>query len=375
MRYIYMVAFGDARRRRDAALESLAAVSAATLMSDMHDQHNQRTMTIVLNTQESEAILGVAREVAAAAARAPDTLAQITASAAGSLPPRLVDFARQVRRGPRRSYWILTGLAIDERRLGPTPESWRERNETVASEEAALLLVGQTLGTVFAWADQQGGATVHDIVPSAGEEQSLLSSSSTKEMSLHTEDAFFEERGDLILLLCLRNPSQAPTHISNIRDVSLSAENAEMIRSPRYLFRPDDSHDGSGPRFDSGGFPVVQTDLLPRQTSPSVLVSGTDSEMRVRFDSDYIDAPGDTDAIDAARALDSALYRARTEIVLQPGELLIIDNNQCVHGRGGFHASLNGRDRWLKRISVSTGDRSKSPGESAQSAEGLRAPQ
>lgn len=310
-----------------------------------------------LDDRERTELANLARRLAAEASDAPDSLASLTATAVQSLPSSLIRLGEQVAtQRPGCSGWLIRGLPIREKELGPTPGSWRERSGQATPEECALLLVGQTMGSVFAWADQQGGATVHDIVPAAGEEESLLSSSSTKEMSLHTEDAFFAERADLILLLCLRNPSRAPTYITDIRQVTLTEDEFRLVRSHRYYFKPDDSHDGCGPKFDSCGFPVVQTDLL-HDDGPSALVSGEGAEQRIRFDSDYIDAPQDKVALDAAKALDRALHRARTETLLRPGELLIIDNDRCVHGRGGFEASLDGCDRWLKRISVTTGAR------------------
>ena len=307
-----------------------------------------------LDNDERAVLARLARKVAAKVALAPESLALCTATAARSLAPSVIELGGHVRsRPPGCPGWLLRGLPIDESELGPTPASWSERSDDVTPEECVLLLVAHAFGNVFAWADQQGGATVHDIVPAAGEEDSLLSSSSTREMSLHTEDAFFPERADLILLLCLRNPSHAPTYISAIHNVVISEELAALARSRRYLFTPDDSHTGRDPECSSRGFPVVRGDLRRRE-GLSPLITGTGSDLQIRFDSDYIDTPGDETAANAVKALDRALYRARTEIVLGPGELLIIDNKRCVHGRGRFQAALDGRDRWLKRVNVST---------------------
>jgi L-asparagine oxygenase len=314
------------------------------------------TEPIGLDERERSVLRTLACEVAAAATRAPGTLAELVTGAATSLPPRLRDLRGLVVEGPhRRSHWVVGGLPVDPDDLGPTPNSWRERRDGITPEECALLLVGQALGTVFAWSDQQNGAVVHDIVPSAGEENSLLSSSSTHEMSLHTEDAFFPERADFVLLLCLRNPPRAPTFIADVHDVALTEEFGRLVRSDRYFFRPDDSHSGDGPELNSNGFPVVRADVR-RQEQARPLIRGIDPHLQIRFDSDYVDAR-DRASSDALAALNRALQQARMEIVLQPGELLIIDNNRCVHGRGGFQASLDGRDRWLKRLNISTSKR------------------
>jgi enduracididine beta-hydroxylase len=38
--------------------------------------------------------------------------------------------------------------------------------------------------------------------------------------------------------------------------------------------------------------------------------------------------------------------------VLEPGDMLFVDNFRAVHGRRPFSARFDGRDRWLKRINV-----------------------
>ena len=39
-------------------------------------------------------------------------------------------------------------------------------------------------------------------------------------------------------------------------------------------------------------------------------------------------------------------------MVLEPGDLLVIDNNVAVHGRSPFTARFDGHDRWLQRSFV-----------------------
>jgi alpha-ketoglutarate-dependent taurine dioxygenase len=41
-----------------------------------------------------------------------------------------------------------------------------------------------------------------------------------------------------------------------------------------------------------------------------------------------------------------------SDVVMQPGEFLFIDNCKAVHGRKPFKARYDGADRWLKRINV-----------------------
>ena len=61
------------------------------------------------------------------------------------------------------------------------------------------------------------------------------------------------------------------------------------------------------------------------------------------------------DRAEARNALDALLRQLRSsqyDVALEPGDLLIIDNYRAVHGRKPFRARYDGRDRWLKRISV-----------------------
>jgi len=310
-------------------------------------------MYVDLDNGERSALASLATQAAAETSGASDSLAEIITAATQLLPPRLIELAAGMTAWPPlHSGWLFRGLPIDQGAMGPTPESWQRTPEAPTPEDCQLLLIGQALGTVFAWADQQGGGPVHNIVPVAGDENSLLSSSSTKPLALHTEDAFFSDRSDFLLLLCLRNPCQAATYLSDVRNAELSAEQLRLTQSARYFFRPDGSHGQGGPARLSWGFPIART-ALSQVAGPSALIGPLETDPWLRCDIDYVDAMGDERAMDAARALDHALHGARTEVVLRPGDLLIIDNRCCVHGRGKFLPSYAGRDRWLKRISIS----------------------
>lgn len=54
-------------------------------------------------------------------------------------------------------------------------------------------------------------------------------------------------------------------------------------------------------------------------------------------------------AIDYLRKLSQDFY---TSFTLQPGDLLIIDNQKAMHSRTKFKARFDGTDRWLQRLLV-----------------------
>ena len=46
------------------------------------------------------------------------------------------------------------------------------------------------------------------------------------------------------------------------------------------------------------------------------------------------------------------IAEVETSVVLEPGDLLVVDNNVAVHGRSPFTARFDGTDRWLQRSFV-----------------------
>jgi hypothetical protein len=58
------------------------------------------------------------------------------------------------------------------------------------------------------------------------------------------------------------------------------------------------------------------------------------------------------DAVTALEELNKAIEKHTKEVILQAGDLLIIDNATTVHGRKPFQARYDGTDRWLQRVLV-----------------------
>jgi alpha-ketoglutarate-dependent taurine dioxygenase len=69
------------------------------------------------------------------------------------------------------------------------------------------------------------------------------------------------------------------------------------------------------------------------------------------FDADLM-VGMDEQADDALQALAQAVVALQTSVVLEPGDLLVVDNAVAVHGRSPFTARFDGTDRWLQRTFV-----------------------
>jgi alpha-ketoglutarate-dependent taurine dioxygenase len=69
------------------------------------------------------------------------------------------------------------------------------------------------------------------------------------------------------------------------------------------------------------------------------------------FDADLMIGTDDA-ADDALRTLSAAVADHAESIVLEPGDLLVVDNHAAVHGRTSFTPRFDGTDRWLQRTFV-----------------------
>lgn len=237
---------------------------------------------------------------------------------------------------------VLRGLPVDVDSVGSTPSSWTEVcPETTAEWTAQLLLLARALGRPIGWEGQQDGRLVHDIVPTRGEEHEQTGASSTVTLSPHNEDAFHPQRADLLLLASVRNPDRIPTQVASVRHARLADTDREVLCEPRLPILPDSSYTGDKGRES-------------RMTGPPVATLWNAGDgLGLRYDPAYTPvAAGDSHYRSAYSRLGEELERTTFEVLLQAGDVLVLDNDLVVHGRRPFTARYDGTDRWLRRVSV-----------------------
>ncbi|MEV4615876.1 guanitoxin biosynthesis L-enduracididine beta-hydroxylase GntD [Kitasatospora sp. NPDC049258] len=285
-----------------------------------------------------------------------EDLVTLARDAARRVPARLCSTLDAMRLWERPSGLLVSGCRVDDAAIGPTPASWRSAGRRVR-EELLLLVLTAALGEPYAWSTQQGGRLVHDILPTRGDEHVQLGSSSATELLWHTEDAFHELRCDYLALLCLRNDEQVGTTVAVPDLHELSAETRRALAEPRFHILPDDSHlSARNPgHLATPGLADRFEDVERRLTDPTAvsLLFGPPDRPYLRIDPAYM-APVPGDEL-AARALAEAyalVERSLRDVALAPGDVLVLDNYRGVHGRRPFRARYDGRDRWLKRVSV-----------------------
>lgn len=210
--------------------------------------------------------------------------------------------------------------------------------------EEFLLNVASMLGEPVGYEPELGGAIVQNIVPVAGSERQQVSTSSSVTLAWHTETAFHPGAPHYLVLLCRRGDPSAATRLSSIHDILplLDEATLEVLRSPRFRTRPDASFlqeaVASAGREGEFGPPVA-------------VLSGDGAAIRFVFDEELMMGT-DPEASEALIELAAAVQHAAVSIVLDDGDLIVIDNHVTVHGRTPFPARYDGADRWLQRSFV-----------------------
>ena len=260
---------------------------------------------------------------------------------------------------PREALLLVSGLPVDEEKIGPTPAHWKHQDHRsrILDFEMVLVMLGSLLGECIGWATQQDGLVVHDILPIKEHANEQLGSGSDELLTWHTEDAFHPYRSDYIGLGCLRNPQRAVTTFGPLANVNLSKEHVEELMKPLYTIRPDNSHlakNQSEDRQDDGAVSAYYREIERMLESPDkiALLYGDPARPYLRIDPYFMDPPEEPAAKEALKALEDAIENGLEDLVLQPGDIALIDNYQAVHGRKPFKARFDGTDRWLKRVCV-----------------------
>ena len=200
------------------------------------------------------------------------------------------------------------------------------------------MTVARVLGQPVGYSAEHGGSVVQNISPTAADAMRQTSTSSRSQLQFHTETAFHRQRPRTLLLLCLRGDPTAATTLCCIDDVvdALAPEVRQALHEPRFRTRVDESFGGTPTGPLSNPAPVLSGEWEhPAMVFDAALMVGTD--------------PAATAALEVLGETVAALH---TSVVLEPGDLLVIDNSRCVHGRTAFVPRFDGTDRWLQRTFV-----------------------
>jgi Fe(II)/alpha-ketoglutarate-dependent arginine beta-hydroxylase len=282
---------------------------------------------------------------------------------ARALPTRLLEFLEDYRLREPSALCLISGVAVDEEELGPTPLHWRDSqyDSPALRQEVFFLLCGSVLGDVFGWATQQDGRIMHDVLPIKGHEHYEIGSNSLQHLSWHTEDAFHPCRGDYVALMCLKNPDLVETVVCDAGDLDWSTLDVEALFEPEFTQMPDNSHrpdnaagstgDATIDRLRARSFALIQAwndDPVKRP-----LLFGDRNDPYMALDPYHMKTEGWPErSLQAFQGLCDQIETNMKDVSLRPGDCVFIDNFRAVHGRKSFRARYDGTDRWLKRLNI-----------------------
>ncbi|HVD41467.1 MAG TPA: TauD/TfdA family dioxygenase [Solirubrobacterales bacterium] len=264
------------------------------------------------------------------------------------MPGRVVEAIASYMEDPEADFALVSRHMIRDHDLGNTPIAQKDpiTTKTSLEYEMVVMLYGSILGSVFGWATQQEGHLVNDIIPMETFADQQVGASSKVELAWHTEDAYHPGRADFICLFCLRNPTGAPTTVASIVDIQSHRDLPASLFEPCVRIAADDAQ-------AAGAEAAGIEDWTESAVKPTPILSQNGTGLQMCVDPAYMSvASEDEDVYEAVTGFCQTIDEHLREVVLKPGDLLILNNHRAVHGRRPFKPTYSGRDRWLKRVNV-----------------------
>lgn len=307
-------------------------------------------LTVSLSTAELERLREAADHCVAAGITAdPEEFATRALRSTSCLPAELLDGLRAFRRyGSHVGGLLVRGCPVFD--VPATPEDPATATGTTLTAAGVLGIITAVVGDQYGFKPELGGNIVQDILPVRGLEYSQQSVSSAGELFTHVESAFTEDRPDFVALLCLRadHDRSAATTLSPVERILplLDTDTIAVLSERRFKTTVDASF--------LQGLGAAE----PIHVGPIRVFSGSPHRPRVR--ADFAETTGLDDAAQAALdELKRCVDKVAVPVLLEPGDLLFVDNHRAFHGRKPYRARFDGADRWLLRTSL-TRDLSRS---------------
>ncbi|MEU1458110.1 TauD/TfdA family dioxygenase [Streptomyces avermitilis] len=239
--------------------------------------------------------------------------------------------------GSESGILVVRGLPVPAVPATPPNNSHHIGSTTNAAKITGL--INSALGDMLGYEAEAGGRLFQDMVPTRSMAYTQTSQGSKVVLEAHTEQAFSRLRPDFLSLFCLRGHPDAATYVFPATDLLPHVTDAEveMLRRPHWTFGVDES-------FRVGGHEFLEGDTR----GPLPILSGPESDPGFLFDQDL--QHGITKAAHGLLGKIIDVYcEHRRSHVLQPGDLLLLDNLRAIHGRSAFTPRFDGTDRFVLR--------------------------
>ena len=257
----------------------------------------------------------------------------------------------------RNEPYLLLSDAFECTNLPMTPQDWGPIPDIPATRaaQAAVVLVAGACGmeTVSYGAENAGALFVNLVtLPGTG----ALQEKSQARMKGHTDAATFPFRGtrdpnfpriapapDVVFLVGLRNVDSVPTVVMPLPSIlqRLSSEDVRVLKEPNMILSAQRTF-VKGTQAALGETHVLDGASVLHDGPEGVWVRYTHSQS-LPFDED------DMTVVDAKKTFEAACLSVAEQVVLKPGDLLLVNNRKALHGRSTVGPEVGGESRWLIR--------------------------
>lgn len=246
--------------------------------------------------------------------------------------------------------------AFDPSSLADTPTGFYpipDSAGTMAGRAAALAIHGMLQLETISYGTENDGNLFVNLVAMPG--RGVFADKSKKNLRGHTDgvslpfngdddpqDARIAPSPDLVTLVGLRNPKGVPTKIMSLADVlaRLSPGDVDELKKSQYSI-------SSQKTFVQGMKRALGQELVVTDGPILKVVAGR-TFVRYSHNTVHPSSPGSR-AEEASNNLEAACNQVAIPVVMEPGDILVINNRLSLHGRGRVGDEVGGQSRWLLR--------------------------
>lgn len=236
---------------------------------------------------------------------------------------------------------VLQNCPVDSK-LGKTPtDSFVPSHKSSQISERLLLKVCSLLGAPFAIDAENNGFMVHNIYPVKQMARTQSSKSSEVNLSLHTELSCIDHPPEFLILLGLRESTyEVATPIVKLDEIleHLNSEEKAILSKPLFTTEIDESLRDAQ---ENGNF----------STKPFALTVNEGGVNVWRYDVEYTRGTN-SESQAVAKKVAAISEKLLFDIIIKPGDLVVLDNTKVAHSRKPFTAKYDGSDRWIQRINA-----------------------
>ena len=235
-------------------------------------------------------------------------------------------------------------LLLEHQNIPDTPPN----NKCKVGEKTILAKIQSILvsyiSNLVSYEAEGYGRIFQDIVPDITMANHQSSVGSNKELEIHTEQAFSKLKPDFLSLSCIRGDKSALTYILPINTIIryLDENDKKLLQQPLWKIGVDYSFKLNGNEFidgnERGPIPIINININDVDAEDPILIFDQDLMIGITEEANEI-----------IKKITNIYYEHRIQHCLQPGEIMIINNNKAVHGRSGFAPKYDGKDRFLIR--------------------------